>query len=150
MEHHLVPVFTGTIEAIPDNWGTKSHGPGVGCMNPELMGTAGKGSKLYTGSGLVCSKFPPCSNAYSAMNWIVYLEGTVVRVETKGQLDFAAGFFNETLDNSSIFFNNLSFFELTRQQSMSTGSYGEDHQAGCVHIQSVNGRLVYHSRKMAV
>jgi hypothetical protein len=46
MEHHLVAVFTMTVEAIPENRGAKPQGPGVGRVDPKLMGTAGEGGKL--------------------------------------------------------------------------------------------------------
>lgn len=148
MEQHLVPVLTAAIDAVANDRRAQSLRPRMGGVDTELVGPTGKRGKLYAGRGLVCRQLLPPGDADFTMHRIVYLPGAVVRVETKGQVNFPAGFCNAAENNSDIFFVDRPFFKLSGEKSMGCGGHGENHQAGGVHVQSVHCRLVDHLRKM--
>jgi hypothetical protein len=73
VEQHLVSLFAGTVQAVTDYRRTQAHGPGMGCVNAELVGASGKGGKLQAGGGRMGRKFLPSGYAHLAMHRIVNL-----------------------------------------------------------------------------
>jgi hypothetical protein len=88
VEHHLVAIAAGAVEAIADYGGAESQG--VGGVQPELMGAAGERGKLEPGVLSFNRNFPPVGNSQLAVFPIMNLQRAVVWVEAEMQTDFAA------------------------------------------------------------
>ena len=113
MKQHPVSVVTGAVKAIADNGCAESQWAWVGSVNSELMRTSGQWCELYPRCGSIVGESLPACTPQLAIHRIEYLPGTIVYIESKGQVDFSKGLRDDSLNNSSVFFYNCPIFELT-------------------------------------
>ncbi len=114
----------------------------VGRMQPQLVGATGNRREFHFRIFTSNLQFAPTRQADFALHRIVDLMGPVIRIQPKGQLDFAAVPCNDSVQYSQVGLVDLPPLELYRQVALGGLGQRQHHQAGCVHVQAMGRGLV--------
>lgn len=145
MQQHPVTVTAVAVKAVADN-GT-AQAKRVGGMNAQLMCPAGERDETDSGSTSFACQSGPFGDTHFPLFRVVYLEGSVVRVEPEGETYFPGILVDLTFKEGLVVFNNGTVHELAIQFTMASLGDGDHKQAGGVHVQAVCGGLLNHVRK---
>ena len=139
MQHQAIAGFPAPVEPIPDD--RASQPQGMSSMDPELMGSAGDRHKQHPRPCLLNRNRPPAGNSQLAMHRIIYLKGPVVDIQTERKPDLTLLTRHHSFQERMIRLFHRVTPKLPGEILVGIPGQCQNHQAGCVHIQTVNRRL---------
>lgn len=136
VEFELSGTGACSVKGIADNRDAESFF--MKGMEAQLVGAAGDGHEVDPGKPILKADFFPMRDAHFAVHFIVNLDWAVFNIEPEWQLDGAAVFFQNAIEQGDVAFAGLAFVKLAREMAVRLGGAGDDDEAGGVHIEPVH------------
>ena len=140
METESISGLPAPIEPVANDGATEAKG--MGSVQPQLMGPAGQGRELNQALPQTCFPFLPKGDAQFPLLRVVDLIGAIFRIQPEFQSNLPRISCHLPAEQGQIVLFHLARGKLDRELAMRLSGQTKNHQAGRIHIQAMDSRLL--------